>query len=157
MYTLVELCTFDPECRRSSAGKAVRTFLQTELHKLVDNLRTLCVEASREPLVNKRAQERLTMLSSWAAASGRGVASELASRHEVDRFKVLAEEGVAEINGFASGLVEGAEARLDNGDVSELFHLRGVLDWVRTSARVWLMLGFSVMALRRSVRQQSHV
>ena len=68
MDTLDELCTFDLERSMSSAGIAVRAFLQTELQKLVGKLRTLNGEASREPPV-ERAQDWLTMLSSWVAAS----------------------------------------------------------------------------------------
>ena len=105
-------------------------FLQTELQKLVGNLRTLNGEASREPPVEK-AQDWLTMLSSWTAASARKVASEMKTEREVNPFKMLAEEGVAGVNGFVSSLVEEVEARLDDDQVLELFHSQGLLDQVR--------------------------
>ena len=143
MDTLDELCTFDLQRSMSSAGIAVRAFLQTELQKLVGKLRTLNGEASREPPV-ERAQDWLTMLSSWAAASARGIASEMKTEREVNPFKMLAEEGVAGVNGFVSSLVEGVEARLDYDDVSELFHSQGALDQVRAGARKWQVLGVSV-------------
>ena len=63
---------------------------------------------------------------------------------EVNPFKMLAEEGVAEVNPFLSSLVEGVEARLDYDDVSELFHSQGALDQVRAGARKWHVLGVSV-------------
>ena len=56
---------------------------------------------------------------------------------------MLAEEGVAEVNGFVSRLVED-EARLDDDQVLELFHSQGLLDRVRAGARKWQMLGVSV-------------
>ena len=59
-------------------------------------------------------------------------------------FKMLAEKGVAEVNGFVSRLVEEVEARLDDDQVLELFHSLGLLDRVRAGARKWQMLGVSV-------------
>ena len=63
---------------------------------------------------------------------------------EVIPFKMLAEEGVAEVNGIVSRLVEEVEARLDDDQVLELFHSQCLLDWVRAGARKWQMLGVSV-------------
>ena len=63
---------------------------------------------------------------------------------EVIPFKMLAEEGVAEVNGFVSSLVEEVEAGLDDDQVLELFHSQGLLDRVRAGARKWQMLGVSV-------------
>ena len=66
--TLDKLSTLDPERNRSFAAITVRTFFQAELQTIVDKLRTLNGEASREPPV-ERALDWLTMSSSWAAAS----------------------------------------------------------------------------------------
>ena len=63
---------------------------------------------------------------------------------EVIPFKMLAEEGVAEVNGFVSSLVEEVEARLDDDQVLELFHSQGLLHQVRAGVRKWQMLGVSV-------------
>ena len=63
---------------------------------------------------------------------------------EVIPFKMLAEEGVSEVNGIVSRLVEEVEARLDDDQVLELFHSQGLLDRVRAGARTWQMLGVSV-------------
>ena len=65
---LDKLSTLDPERNRSSAAITVRTFFQAELQTIVDKLRALDGEASREPPV-ERAPDWLTMSSSWAAAS----------------------------------------------------------------------------------------
>ena len=59
-------------------------------------------------------------------------------------FKMLAEEGVAEVNGFVSRIVEEVEARLDDDQVLELFHSQGLLHQVRAGARKWQVLGVSV-------------
>ena len=66
------------------------------------------------------------------------------TEREVNPFKMLAEEGVAGVNGFVSSLVEEVDARLDYDDVSELFHSQGALDQVRAGARKWQVLGVSV-------------
>ena len=97
------------------------------------------------------------MLSSWTAASARKVASEMKTEREVNPFKMLAEEGVAGVNGFVSSLVEGVEARLDYDDVSELIHSQGLLDRVRPGARKWQLLSVSVDGMRRIMKRQSHV
>ena len=63
---------------------------------------------------------------------------------EVIPFKMLADEGVAEVNGIVSRLVEEVEARLDDDQVLELFYSQGLLDRVRPGARKWQLLGVSV-------------
>ena len=138
--TLDELFALDLARNRSSAAIAVRAFLQAELQKLVGNLLTLNGDASREPPVEK-AQDWLTMLSSWTAAGARKVASEMTTEHEMNPFKMLAEEGVAEVNGFVSRLVGEVDARLGDDQVLELFYSQGLLDRVRPGARKWQLLG----------------
>ena len=51
-------------------------------------------------------------------------------------FKMLAEKGVAEVNGFVSRIVEEVEARLDDDQVLELFHSQGLLHRVRGCTQV---------------------
>ena len=79
-----------------------------------------------------------------SSVPGTPAASKVTIDGEVIPFKMLAEEGVSEVNGFVSRLVEEVEARLDDDQVLELFHSQGLLHQVRAGARKWQMLGVSV-------------
>ena len=120
-----------PERNRSFAAITVRTFFQAELQTIVDKLRTLNGEASREPLFV------------GCCMCPRQVASKVTIDGAAILFKMLAEKGVAEVNGFVSRIVKEVEARLDD-QVLELFHSQGLLHRVRAGARKWQMLGVSV-------------
>ena len=65
-------------------------------------------EARREPLV-EGAQDWLTILSSGADESARKVSPEMTTEQKETPFKMVAEEGVAEVNRLVPRLVEAVE------------------------------------------------